>query len=166
MCSCTWRCIWISVHHGKCIQSLPLGQTAPLPLDATNPSFNANDSNLDSNAILIAAHCLINVKCCVKNTLPTYNSCFWPSQVQLLELIPTWDSIMGAWLGRRGIAPWAGVRELWLNGWGCLFVWVKIAGLGLVVEFSMTIYSVILVRILAGLEWCLLISFSRSLAAI
>lgn len=56
----------MSVHYGKHIQSLPLGQAAPLPLDAANPSFNANDSNLDSNAILIVAHCLINVKCCVK----------------------------------------------------------------------------------------------------
>lgn len=39
---------------------------SPSPLDAANPSFNANDSHLESNASLIAAHCLINVKCCVK----------------------------------------------------------------------------------------------------
>lgn len=39
---------------------------SPSPLDAANPSFNANDCHLESNASLIVAHCLINVKCCVK----------------------------------------------------------------------------------------------------
>lgn len=39
---------------------------SPSPLDVANPSFNANDCHLESNASLIAAHCLINVKCCVK----------------------------------------------------------------------------------------------------
>lgn len=39
---------------------------SPSPLDAANPSFNANDCHPASSASLIAAHCLINVKCCVK----------------------------------------------------------------------------------------------------
>lgn len=39
---------------------------SPSPLVVANPSFNANDCHLESNAFLIAAHCLINVKCCVK----------------------------------------------------------------------------------------------------
>lgn len=64
------------VHAGVCVALSTLWKVlfslfrlvsgSPSPLDAANPSFNANDSHLEANASLIAAHCLINVKCCVK----------------------------------------------------------------------------------------------------
>jgi hypothetical protein len=51
------------------IWSIPLDgcQAGGLPpLEESNSSLNANDSHVESNAFLIAAHCLINVNCCVK----------------------------------------------------------------------------------------------------
>lgn len=58
--------------HSECImesaiESVPLGVRQALSLGCgKKPSFNANDCHLESNASLITAHCLINVKCCVK----------------------------------------------------------------------------------------------------
>lgn len=83
MCICIQTCVYAVcalVHAGVCVcvcvapstlwkvlfSLFRLVSGGPSPLDAANPSFNANDSHLESNASLIAAHCLINVKCCVK----------------------------------------------------------------------------------------------------
>lgn len=73
-------CCCAPVHAGVCVAPLRTLWKVPVslfrsvsgspslrrPLDAANPSFNANDCHLESNASLMAAHCLINVKCCVK----------------------------------------------------------------------------------------------------
>lgn len=83
MCMCIQNCVHVCVvcalvHAGVCVcvalstlwkvlfSLFRLVSGSPSPLDAANPSFNANDSHLESNASLIAAHYLINVKCCVK----------------------------------------------------------------------------------------------------
>ncbi len=76
VCVCVLVFVCALVHAGVCVALSALWKVlfslfrsvsgSPSPLDAANPSFNANDSHLESNASLIAAHCLINVKCCVK----------------------------------------------------------------------------------------------------
>lgn len=82
LCACACRCVrrplrtlWkVPVSLFRSVSGSP---SLRRPLDAANPSFNANDCHLESNASLMAAHCLINVKCCVKkNALPCCNSCF------------------------------------------------------------------------------------------
>lgn len=86
---------------------------------APSSLFNANDCHLESSAFLMAAHCLINVKSRVKKTLDLCNSCFWPSQVWLLEVILTWDSIMSAWLSKSRRKAWSKQRCV------CVCVWMS-----------------------------------------
>ena len=57
---CVFVCVFIlSVQYKSDICSVPLDGCQAgglLPLDVANSSFNANDSHLESNAFLIAAH--------------------------------------------------------------------------------------------------------------
>lgn len=108
------------------VRPTPLWAAYPVPIrwlradevpSALRSLFNANDCHLESSAFLLAAHCLINVKSRVKKTLDLCNSCFWPSQVWLLEVILTWHSIMSAWLSKSR-------RRLDRNGdvWVCVHI--------------------------------------------
>lgn len=64
--ACAWELVSVSVLLKMPFVLFCLASGSPSPLNAANPSFNANDSHQQSNASFIAAHCLINVKCCVK----------------------------------------------------------------------------------------------------
>lgn len=65
LCAQVCQSLW--VYYGKCHWVCSAWcQAGPLPWMWKKPSFNANDCHLESNASLITAHCLINVKCCVK----------------------------------------------------------------------------------------------------
>lgn len=74
-----------------------LGRQRP---QAADSFFDANNSHLESNTISHGRTLPNQCEVLCKKTLNLCNSCFWPSQVWLLKLILTWDSIMSAWLSK------------------------------------------------------------------